>query len=415
MRRTLEKLAEDRRSKEEDFARSLDAIRDGAGGGPEAESAVRLAEALSRLEELSRSMGVWPERKRRLFGSRRAGIPEEFLGRTAFALKVISSVLENHIRETRESLKSILDLVRKVAALGDARDREWDALGSNHVGMIFKSMEWRVEKLSAEYEDVQILMKKFYLVRDKLDALISALDRGEKPAPADVRAVLEPIEDWRYAGFENRFRGSEEEIRKQQIGYVGLFPKGGRVLDLGCGRGEFLDLLRENGIRGEGVDLNSQMIDICLDKGLDCRRGDILERLAEESDGSLDGIFSSQVIEHLPPVSLKRLIETARAKLAPGGTIVLETVNPVSVFALVQIYFLDSSHQKPVHPRALQFMLESSGFTDVEIRYSAPLGAERLRELPGADEKTAVMNENMDRLNDLLFAPPNYAAVARKR
>ena len=185
MRRTLEKLAEDRRSKEEDLARSLDAIRDGAGGGPEAESAIRLAEALSRLEELSRSMGVWPERKRRLFGPRRPGIPEEFLGRTALALKVISSVLERHIRETRESLGSVLDLVRKVAALGDARDREWDALGSNHVGMIFKSMEWRVEKLSAEYEDVQILMKKFYLVRDKLDALIAALDRGEKPAPAN--------------------------------------------------------------------------------------------------------------------------------------------------------------------------------------------------------------------------------------
>jgi O-antigen chain-terminating methyltransferase len=90
-------------------------------------------------------------------------------------------------------------------------------------------------------------------------------------------------------------------------------------------------------------------------------------------------------------------------------------VNPASVFALVQIYYLDLSHEKPVHPRALQFMLESTGFSDVEVRYSAPLDAERLRELPGADERTSVMNENLDRLNDLLFAPPNYAVLGKKR
>jgi O-antigen chain-terminating methyltransferase len=297
----------------------------------------------------------------------------------------------------------------------EAKDRELEARASNHVGMIFKSMEWRVDKLAAEYEDVQILMKKFFLIREKLDSLIRALEKGKKPSPPDIRAALGPLEDWRYAGFENRFRGSEEDIRKQQSSYAEAFPKGGKVLDLGCGRGEFLDLLRENGIEGEGVDLNGQMIDICLDKGLNCRQGDILERLAQVPDGSLDGIFSSQVVEHLPPAYLKKVVETVYAKLAHGGTIVLETVNPASVFALVQIYYLDISHEKPVHPRALQFMLESTGFSDVEVRYSAPLDAERLRELPGADEKTSVMNENLDRLNDLLFAPPNYAVMGKKR
>jgi SAM-dependent methyltransferase len=415
MRRTLEKLAEDRRSREEDLARTIGAIRDKAGLAFAPEAGGRLENALSRLDKLSRSLGVGPEKKRRFFGPRRAGIPEEFLGETAGALKEIASILEKHAAASKESLASVLDLARKVSDLGDARDREWDALGSNHVGMIFKSMEWRVEKLAAEYEDVQILMKKFHLVRDRLDALITTLDKGEKPAASEIRALLDPLEDWRYAGFENRFRGPEEEIRKQQSGYAALFPKGGRVLDLGCGRGEFLDLLRENGVRGQGVDLNGQMIEACTDRGLDCRRGDILERLAEEPDGALQGIFSSQVIEHLPPAYLKKLIETGRAKLSPGGVIVLETVNPVSVFALVQIYFLDLSHQKPIHPAALQFMLESSGLADVEIRYSAPLAAERLREIPGADEKSAVLNENVDRLNSLLFAPPNYAAIARKR
>ncbi len=85
-------------------------------------------------------------------------------------------------------------------------------------------------------------------------------------------------------------------------------------------------------------------------------------------------------------------METAHAKLAIGGTIVIETVNPASVFALVQIYFLDLSHEKPVHPRALQFMLESAGFWTSRSATRPPLDAERLRELPGADERTSMMN-----------------------
>ena len=415
MRRTLEKLAEERRSKEDDFARSSAELKKESAEDSFARRSARLKELLARLEKLAGSSGVPPTRKKALFGRKPPDAPGELAGLAAAALKEVSAFLDDQVREMRAQTAAVLELIGKIPPLMDARDREWDALGSNHVGMIFKSMEWRVDKLAAEYADVQILMKKFFLIREKLDSLILALERGQKPSPTDVRAVLEPLEDWRYAGFENRFRGPEEAIRKQQLGYVGAFRKGGKVFDLGCGRGEFLGLLRENGIEGEGVDINGQMIEICLDKGLNCRQGDILERFAEVPDGSLDGVFSSQVVEHLSPAYLKRLVETAYAKLALGGTIVIETVNSASVFALVQIYFLDLSHEKPIHPRALQFMLESAGFSDIEVRYSAPLDAERLRELPGADERTSMMNENFDQLNALLFAPQNYAVLGKKR
>jgi len=93
----------------------------------------------------------------------------------------------------------------------------------------------------------------------------------------------------------------------------------------------------------------------------------------------------------------------------------LETINPTSVFALVQIYYLDLSHQRPIHPQALKFLLETSGFEEVEIKYSDGLSEERLQNLPGADETSAILNQNIDSLNKLLYSAPNYAAIARKR
>ena len=187
------------------------------------------------------------------------------------------------------------------------------------------------------------------------------------------------------------------------------------MLDLGCGRGEFIEILEENGIEAEGIDINGQMIEICRDKGLNCQKADILKKLAEYEDSTLGGIFSSQVIEHLFPSYLRRMIELAYFKLSPASHIVLETINSASVFSLVQIYFLDLSHQKPVHPQTLKFLLESTGFEKVEIKYSFPLEKEKLQDLPGSDEFTSILNQNIDNLNKLLYAPPNYAAIGLKK
>jgi SAM-dependent methyltransferase len=362
MKRTLEKLASEREAKERAFNQKLDEIK----------------QALPLLQKKSKL----------------------FKGSSAAAAGLLSRLTE---------------LLELQSALADARDREWDALGSHHVGLIFKSLEWRVDALAAEQQDVQVLLKKFILLRDRLDRLLAALEEKRAPAPSEIEDVLEPLRDWRYAGFENRFRGSASAVKKQLEAYLPYLPRRGRILDLGCGRGEFLELLRDNGLEGEGVDLNSLMVESCLDKGLRCEKRDLLERLAAEPDGSLAGVFSSQVIEHLAPAHLQKLIELSRRKLAPAGVLILETVNPLSVFALVQIFYLDLSHRQPIHPQALKFLLEAGGFEDVEIRYSAALVEERLRDLPPSDDRTAVLNENIDRLNDLLFAPAQYAAIARRK
>ena len=419
MRRTLEKLAQERQEKEKEFARRLEGIKQQEQAERLAQKAASLEPILARLRELLKKgqekLSLKGSFFSRLSRTSAAEVTSAFHEQVFLLLREQQNILLQNVALTKDFCASFEEVILKLAALVDAKDKEWDALASHHVGLIFKSLEWRVEKLAAENEDAKLLMKRFILLREKLDSLLAALEGKKPPQPEEVEALLEPLEDWQYAGFENRFRGRDDEVKKQLRDYVSYFPTAGRVLDLGCGRGEFLELLREEGIEAAGVDNNSQMVDICLDKGLRCQKGDLLENLADQPDGSLDGIFSSQVVEHLPPIYLKKLIELSRRKLAPGGILVLETVNPLSVFALVQVYYLDLSHRNPIHPQAMKFMLEASGFDDVEIKYSSALDRERLQPLPGADERTAILNRNIDSLNDLLFAPVNYAAIARRK
>lgn len=421
MKRTLNKLAHQRKEKEKSFNAQLDELK------KRDQDLQKLLDAVPSIRETFQGQASTdtpaktPEKKK--------GHPLPFLSRPAKhsepvsliqqsllpSLEKIAQILEQSLVLNQKILSSFTTLMETTPELMDARDKEWDALGSNHVGKIFKSLEWRVDKLDAEAKDANLLLKKFILLEEKLNEMIGLLEEKKAPSPRLVDDLLTPLQDWRYTSFENRYRGSEEETSEQLRMYLPYFKKGGKVLDLGCGRGEFLALLHDNGIEAEGVDLNQQMIDICREKGLNCTNADILDKLTGIENGSLGGIFSAQVVEHMLPQYLKRVIALAYHKLAPSGSIVLETVNPASVFALVQIYFLDLSHRQPIHPQTLRFLLESSGFEDVELKFSSELRQEKLQDLSQTDEASTVINRNIDKLNDLLFSPPNYAAIGQKK
>ncbi len=420
MKRTIEKLHKERREKEENFEARLAELKKESEPSPlPAQSS--LEERLRRLEALIQSREALGQKLKDALqplsrkDEARTAESKAFQSEVLAALHDLKDLVVLGLARQSKALTSLAGLLPLNAELTDAKDREWDALGSNHVGLIFKSMEWRVDGLASEYEDVKVLMGKFLLLEDKLTRLLAALEEKKLPTPAQVGEILEPLRDSRYTGFENRFRGREEDVRAQLQPYVPLFAKGSRVLDLGCGRGEFLELLKAGGVEAEGVELNGLSVEACLDKGLKCRKSDLLEDLAARPDGSLDGIFAAQVIEHLPPAAIRRLVELAFAKLAPAGRLVLETVNPLSLFALTHIYFLDMTHLTPVHPQAARFLLETTGFRDVDVRYSAPLERERLQTLPGAGATETVINRDIDALNDLLFAPQNYAVIGTKR
>ena len=241
-------------------------------------------------------------------------------------------------------------------------------------------------------------------------------DPGLVPSQAPA-SQFDTLDSHKYVGFEDQFRGSPEEIRRRVEDYLPMFVKASDVLDVGCGRGEFLELLRERGVRARGIDINPAMVEVCRGKGLEAESGDALAYLRGLPDASLGGLFAAQVVEHLEPRYLAQLLDAAFEKLRPGAPIVLETINPACWFAFFESYIRDLTHVRPVHPDTLKYLLIATGFQHVEIRYRAPYPeGEKLQKLAGGQQVALAdlvetLNANVEKINRLLFTYLDYAAV----
>jgi O-antigen chain-terminating methyltransferase len=231
------------------------------------------------------------------------------------------------------------------------------------------------------------------------------------------------LDAFKYVGFEDTFRGSRDNIRARFEEYAPRFDGLSNVVDLGCGRGEFLELLNARGIAARGVDSNHAMAEACRARGLDVTEGDALTFFQAQADASLGGVFSAQVVEHLPPAYLVRLLETVAHKVRPGGLVILETINPTSWVAFFDSFIRDITHVWPLHPETLQYLMRASGFRESTIEYRAPVPTEdQLQPLPtpawGTHPPTEILiatyNQNVAKLNSRLFGPLDYAVLARR-
>jgi O-antigen chain-terminating methyltransferase len=245
----------------------------------------------------------------------------------------------------------------------------------------------------------------------ELEERLTRLERRDRPravaappGPPPAAPAAASVPD--YFAFESRMRGSTESIRERQRPYVADFRDAAPVLDLGCGRGEFLALLREAGVEARGVDLDPDMVAYARGEGLEVAEADAVRYLESLEDGSLGGIFAAQLIEHLPAPALVRLLELATAKLRPGGLFAAETINPLSPLAL-RNYYADLTHAQPLVPETLELLARQAGFATVEVRF---LNEPEERLVEPADP---VIAANVRRLNELLFGPLDYAIVAR--
>ena len=164
-----------------------------------------------------------------------------------------------------------------------------------------------------------------------------------------------------YVAFEDLFRGSSERVRRSQRPYLALLREHAPVLDVGCGRGEMLAQLAEEGIAASGVDSDPGMVSRCRASGLEVALGDAGEHLRSLADGSLGAVFSAQVIEHLPFDALRELLQLALAKLRPGGLFIAETVNPHRISSL-KTFWVDLTHQHPIFPEVALALCGIAGY-----------------------------------------------------
>lgn len=238
-----------------------------------------------------------------------------------------------------------------------------------------------VEKLRGEYE--QMLYAELKLIRQRLAAASSQV--AAAPVSEAAPAAAAPIAiDW--LSFAHRFRGSEEKIREHQKMYIAKFAGAEAILDLGCGRGEFLEAARDAGLEAHGIDLSEESIAICRSKGLNVERADIFEYLSAMEDGTLGAVYCSQVVEHLAPERLPDLIHLLGRKMKRGSLAAIETPNPECLAIFATHFYIDPTHTRPVPAPLLRFYLEEAGFINIEIEKLSPAveTMPSLAELPAA-------------------------------
>ena len=297
----------------------------------------------------------------------------------------------------------------RIDALEKDRDARFEALAREKEKELLEREESR-RRLDEARESVRMLRLEWSSLRSNLQNVAAGAalpDARGSEAKGSLRAD-DPLRAGLYVNFEEHFRGSEDEIRRRQKSDAALFRGApGPVADLGCGRGEFLESLAEIGVKGIGCDANSVMAARAKEKGLAVDAADLFAWLVARPDGSLGGITAFQVVEHLAPSSLFDLVELSARKLAAGGRVLFETINPESVYAM-RWFWMDLTHVRPVPAPSLAQLLTASGFRDVSVDFRSPVPeSEGLSAEAAKDPRLAPVAR-------LLFAPQDYAVTGVK-
>jgi O-antigen chain-terminating methyltransferase len=275
---------------------------------------------------------------------------------------------------------------------------DFHAALERHAFDIQKRLWADLEKMHTEIE--RIIHSELRLVRQRAQVSVAAVSAVES-APAPVPSV--PPLAFDYSRFAERFRGSEEYVTAGQQFYLPYFEGCKNVLDIGCGRGEFLKMMRTAGIPARGVELSAESVAVCREQGLDAEVADVYPYLAALPEGSLDGVFCSQVVEHLPPDRLPELIRLSASRLAPGGVIAIETPNPECLAIFATHFYLDPTHTRPVPHPLLIFYLEEFGVGNIEVRRLSP-----------AKESMPSLASLPEDFREAFFGALDYAVIGRK-
>jgi O-antigen chain-terminating methyltransferase len=387
-----------------------------------------------------------------------------FQGGVVRALDQIAAILDNHsdsFRKVASELTSQRRMLQQQSAEIERLQRDQPELASK-VGAIQAALDERLEaqsvslhnklatfhaaqesalmaaispqeqKVAAVRHELELLRDHLHRTRVELQEVSSrarihdrdvrrllfnlqngSQEKGSSPTPPMFASEIKSDEEFDYFSFEDLYRGNESDIRKRQHEYLEYFKERQDVVDVGCGRGEFLELLRDNNISARGVELGLDQYLLCREKGLDVVREDLFAFLEGIPDSSLGGLFSAQVIEHLTASDQLRYVGLAYRKTAPGSPVIFETINAQCVYAVMRNFFLDPTHVRPLHPETLKFAMETMQFKNVELRFSGPVSDKQIPplKLSGNSPQLDEFNRAMKELNNLIYGDQDYAAI----
>jgi O-antigen chain-terminating methyltransferase len=310
---------------------------------------------------------------------------------------------EKLARNEIQFLRSVADLQAAFSHRADLMDANYrDAIRAQHADFtaalaranleIQSQLVANMERVKLDYE--RLIHTELRLIRQR-----GAPAVGAQPAAGKAEETA-PFDATRFA---ERFRGDEQTVKNGQRFYVERFAGKRAVLDIGCGRGEFLELMREAGIPAAGIDLNAEYVAACREKGLEARAADLFGYLEELPEESLDGIFCAHVVEHLAPARLPGMIRLCASRLERGGIIAIETPNPECLARFATYFYLDPTHVRPVPRQLVEFYFAENGLGVMEFRTLAP-----------AVEAIPALASLPEGVRGALFGGLDYAIIGRK-
>lgn len=313
--------------------------------------------------------------------------------------------VDNCVKAEKKNEQRLLDFEERLFRV-EENVRNLNAIFDN-----FQNSKYNIEKLR---DVVEMQTAKQRVFERKLAAGISNTSEKTSEQTVGTSNSSDVYSGIDYFDFENYFRGSQAEIKTRQKQYIQYFEGCNNVLDIGCGRGEFLELMKENQIDACGIDIYEEFIELCKSKELKAIHADAIEALEKEE--KVGGIFASQLVEHLTTDQVVRLCELSYEKLEEGGCLIMETPNPTSLAIYTNAFYIDPSHQKPVHPLTLQYILQKAGFKNIEVREVE--GSEIRVRIPELKiegvENLEEFNHSMHYVQRMLCGSQDYAIIARK-
>jgi O-antigen chain-terminating methyltransferase len=223
------------------------------------------------------------------------------------------------------------------------------------------------------------IQREVALLLRKIDAARASGPSTAAPAPG-LPTSSPAIDDALYIALEDAFRGDPIVIRARQHQYVpyvqNVVTRASPLLDIGCGRGEWLNILKDSNIPATGIDTNAASVQECSAQGLNVLHADAISYLSDAKEKSLGAITLFQVLEHLPFPTMVHLLRLALRALVPGGVLIAEVPNSETLSVGASTFWIDPTHERPLFPGLLEFLATEVGYTSVEGVYSSPLAPE---------------------------------------